>query len=199
MQGANDHCYHGWYSSTAGWQGTEDLGGVFVSNIGFGAASWASERLDIFGVGVTSSNLFHAFYTLSTGWSGWENLGGTITSTPGAVSWGANRIDVFGRGTDGACHQIFWNGQWNGFVNLGGGFENYGMGVSSMGSGLLDVVGVGGGAQVYQLGFNGAWGSWQLISPGPSTSTTSAVSWGPNRIDTFFRGSDNACHHLWSD
>ena len=81
----------------------EDRGGVFASSIGFGAASWASERLDVFGIGVASSNLFHSFYTQSAGWSGWENLGGTLTQTPGAVSWADNRIDLCARGTDGAC------------------------------------------------------------------------------------------------
>ena len=29
------------------------------------------------------------------------------------------------------------------------------------------------------------------------TSAPDAVSWGPNRIDTFVRGTDNALWHKW--
>ena len=201
VQGSNNHCYHGWYDSTVGWQGMQDMGGVFAPGIGFGAASWASGRLDVFGGGINASNLYHLFYISGTGWSpSWENLGGTITATPGAVSWGANRIDVFARGADAACHQILFNGTWSGFINLGGVFQNYGMGVSSMAANQLDVFGIGGGSanKLYQLDFSGTWDAWTLINSTSHASGPSAVSWGPNRIDIFVRSSsDNSCHHLF--
>ncbi|MGZ4964113.1 MAG: GH25 family lysozyme [Limisphaerales bacterium] len=193
--GANNHCYHGWYDSSVGWQGMEDRGGVFVGTTGFGASSWASGRLDVFGVGVTASNLYHMWY--DAGWSGWQNLGGTVTQTPGAVSWGANRIDVFVVDTSSQCKQMFYDGtQWNGFVDLNGVFAPYGFGASSMAYRQLDVFGVGVNSPnvVYDLTFNGSWGSW--TSRGDSgTSTPSATSWSPGRIDLFVRGSDNSCHH----
>jgi hypothetical protein len=198
VQGANNHCYHGWYDSSVGWQGLEDKAGVFAPTIGFGASSWASGRLDVFGVGINNSNLYHLFYQSGAGWSGgWENLGGVVTQTPGAVSWGANRIDVFVVNTSSQCEQKWYDGvQWNGYYNLGGVFAPHGFGASSMAYRQLDIFGVGVNSPnvIYDLGFNGSWGGWTSRG-GTGTSTPSATSWAPGRIDTFTRGTDNSCWH----
>ncbi len=196
VQGANNHCYHGWYDpANGGWNGMEDRAGVFVPGNGFGAASWGSGRLDVFGVGITSSNLYHMSFDGT--WSGWENLSGTVLRTPGAVSWGANRIDVFVMNTSNQCDQKFWDGSWHGFIPMGGVFSTYGFGASSMSYRQLDVYGIGVNSpnNVYDLDFNGSWGGWASLSQG-GTSTPSAVSWGAGRIDAFVRGTDNACHHV---
>jgi GH25 family lysozyme M1 (1,4-beta-N-acetylmuramidase) len=198
VQGANNHCYHGWYTSSGGWGGMEDRGGVFLPNAGFAAASWASGRLDVFGIG-SNSNLYHMYY--DGAWSGWGNLGGTSTQTPAAVSWGANRVDIFTVDTSNDCQHKWWDGvQWSTYENLGGTFAGYGLGASSMSYRELDVFGVGvnSSTSVYDLRFNGSWGSWSSTGA-TGTSTPSATSWGAGRIDTFVRGTDNACWHNYFD
>jgi GH25 family lysozyme M1 (1,4-beta-N-acetylmuramidase) len=194
VQGADNHCYHGWYVSGSGWGGMEDRGGIFANTIGFGAASWASGRLDVFGVG-SNSNLYHMYYNGS--WSGWENLGGIVSQTPAAVSWGANRVDVFVVNTSNQCEHKWWDSvQWSGYENLGGTFAEYGLGASSMTYREIDVFGVGvnSTSSVYDLRYNGGWGNWSNTGA-TGTSSPSATSWGAGRIDTFVRGSDNACWH----
>jgi hypothetical protein len=42
----------------------------------------------------------------------------------------------------------------------------------------------------------GAWRGWESLG-GVLTSDPAAVSWGPNRIDCFVRGTDNAMWHKW--
>ncbi len=42
------------------------------------------------------------------------------------------------------------------------------------------------------------WSSWESLG-GILTSAPAAVSWGPNRIDVFVRGTDNALWHIWWD
>src|SRR5262249_47495824 len=45
--------------------------------------------------------------------------------------------------------------------------------------------------------WNGSsWSGWESLG-GVLTSAPAAVSWGPNRIDCFVRGTDNAMWHKW--
>ena len=44
-----------------------------------------------------------------------------------------------------------------------------------------------------------AWGGWGKSRRGPSRSSPSCTSWGPNRIDCFARGTDLAMYHCWWD
>jgi len=40
------------------------------------------------------------------------------------------------------------------------------------------------------------WSDWMDLG-GQLTSEPAAVSWGPNRIDVFARGTDNALWHIY--
>lgn len=40
------------------------------------------------------------------------------------------------------------------------------------------------------------WSGWESLG-GTLTSAPAAVSWGPNRIDVFVKGTDNALWHKW--
>ena len=40
------------------------------------------------------------------------------------------------------------------------------------------------------------WGGWESLG-GVIMDPPSCVSWGPNRIDCFARGTDNAMYHRW--
>ncbi len=60
----------------------------------------------------------------------------------------------------------------------------------------LDIFGVGGGNSIYQKAWVPGWTGWNPVG-GNSGATPGAVSWGANRIDVFYRGTDNACWHKW--
>jgi hypothetical protein len=74
-----------------------NLGGVSLYEPG--AASWGSNRLDVFTVG-TDAALYHQYSndegtTFYPGNGNWERVGGNAASGPSVVSWGPNRLDVF--------------------------------------------------------------------------------------------------------
>lgn len=90
--------------------------------------SWASTRLDIFGLG-TDNGMYHKYWTPGSGWgpsqTGWENLGGVFNSAPEIVAWSTNRLDIFGLGTDNQMYHKAWTGSsWtSGWKGLGGVFN----------------------------------------------------------------------------
>ncbi len=184
------------------WSEWESLGGSF--SFGPGAASWASGRLDVFGVGADKA-LYHKWFDNT--WSEWESLGGTCELEPAAVSWGNGRIDCFTGFLSGTRpapvrralqHKWFDNGRWSDWEGLGGD-HNTGPGAASWGSGRLDVFGLGNSMQLFHKWFdNGIWSDWERLG-GTWTSAPAAVSWGNGRIDCFVRGTDRAMWHKWFD
>ena len=184
------------------WSEWESLGGSF--SFGPGAASWASGRLDVFGVGADKA-LYHKWFDST--WSEWESLGGTCELEPAAVSWGNGRIDCFTGFLSGTRpapvrralqHKWFDNGQWSNWEGLGGDL-NTGPGAASWASGRLDVFGLGNSMQLFHKWFdNGQWSDWESLG-GTWTSAPAAVSWGNGRIDCFVRGTDRAMWHKWFD
>jgi hypothetical protein len=171
----------------------ESLGGVLTS--GPDAASWASNRLDVFVKG-TDNQLWHKWWD-GTRWNGWEPLGGQLTSDPTAVSWGLNRIDVFAKGTDNQLWHKWWDGaRWNGWEPLGGTLAS-GPDAASWASNRLDVFIKGTDNQLWHKWWDGTrWNGWEPLG-GQLTSDPTAVSWGLNRIDIFYRGTDNSLIHRW--
>jgi hypothetical protein len=90
------------------------------------------------------------------------------------------------------------------FENLGGVLYSS-PAVCSSGVGRLDVFvkAVAGDIDWRSWLFqNGGWSDWNSIGnprSGPVTGDPAAVSWGPNRIDLFVRGTDNVLWHNWYD
>jgi hypothetical protein len=41
---------------------------------------------------------------------------------------------------------------------------------------------------------DGGWGPWEQLGANQFLSHPTAVSWGPNRIDVFLRGTDNGLY-----
>ena len=95
-----------WHRSYRGsWSSfVQEVPGGWVD--GINVATWAPNRLDVFGTDAATHALAHAW------WDGqaWhkEVLDGVMASTPTAVSWAADRIDVFVLGTDGQLWHKFW-------------------------------------------------------------------------------------------
>jgi spore germination protein YaaH len=172
----------------------EALSGAVSS--GPDAASWGSNRLDVFARG-GDGQLVHRSFD-GTSWSAWEGLGGQLAWDPAAVSWGPNRIDVFVRGLDNALWHVDWNGTaWSGWERLGGRLL-YGPDVASWGANRLDIFAAGSDHALYHLAWTGRWSAWQRLG-GTVTAAPGAVSWGTNRIDIVVRGASYHLHHLWWD
>jgi hypothetical protein len=97
--------WHRWFrvNQWTGW--LQEVPGGWAD--GVSAASWAFNRLDVFGADAGSGALAHAW------WDGvrWrrEVLDGVLASTPTATSWAAGRIDVFVLGTDGRLYHKDWS------------------------------------------------------------------------------------------
>ena len=173
----------------------ENLGGPIISSPD--AASWASNRIDVFAVGEDDA-LWHRWWDGSA-WGGWESLGGVLVSDPAAVSWGPNRIDVFAVGVDDALWHRWWDGSgWREWESLGGTLTS-GPDVASWSGNRLDVFARGTDNQMWHRWFDGAgWNGWEPLG-GVLASDPGAVSWGPNRIDVFVTGIDNGLWHRWFD
>ena len=151
----------------------------------------------------TTNGIFQNTWN-GTAWSGWGYLGGSLTSNPSAVSWGPNRIDCFAQGTDNAMWHKWWDGAaWNGWESLGG-VITAGPGAASWGANRLDCFVKGGDNGLWYKwidasvvhGHAGTWSGWHSLG-GLLDNNPGVVSWGPNRIDVFVRGMDNAMWHKW--
>jgi hypothetical protein len=108
-------------------------------------------------------------------WNEWKHLGGSLTSGPGVASWEDKRLDCFVRGAD--THMWHRSGDgfhWGGWYDLGG----------PPSTPILDPG-------VENLVTASALPFVELAS------APAAVSWGPNRIDTFARGTNRHMWHKW--
>ena len=93
-------------------------------------ASWASDRLDIFGLG-TDNQMYHKAWD-GNNWlpsvTDWEPLGGVFNSPPAVISWANDRLDIFALGADNQMYHKAWDGvNWlpsvTGWEPLGGVFN----------------------------------------------------------------------------
>ena len=134
-------------------------------------------------------------------WSQWRNLGGVLTSAPAIASWDRSRLDCFTRGENNHMLHRWGDGvNWSGWEDLGGppGIPIVEGNVPLSGSvGVSGVAGVTAVAVADVIGGPGGGGPFGGIQE--LTSAPAAVSWGPNRIDTFARGSNGHMWHKWWD
>ena len=108
-------------------------------------------------------------------WTPWKNLGGALTSAPAVASWENRRIDCFIRGADNHMWHRSGDGlNWGGWYDLGG----------PPGIPIVDP-------EIAMLR-----GPFDLPFV-ELASAPAAVSWGPNRIDTFARGTNKHMWHKW--
>lgn len=149
-------------------------------------ASWGSGRLDLFAK-ATDSTLWHNWY--SAGWGIGESLGGSLTSAPAAVSWASGRIDVVVRGAGNSYYHKWYDGSWGPtkttFNTLGGNFTGD-PAIASWSSGRLDIYGRGSNGRIEHRWYDAVWlDSWIDMGITQPNCGTSAVSWGPGRVDIF--------------
>jgi hypothetical protein len=172
------------------------------------AVASASDRLDIFGLGV-DRQMYHKAWNASQ-WlpsrTDWEPLGGTFNSPPAAVSWGPERLDIVGLGLNNQMYHKAWNGsQWlpsrSDWEPLGGIFGSPPTAVTH-GADHLDIFALGADRQMYHKAWDGTrWRpsptDWDFPGGafGVFNATPSVVSWASNRLDVFALGSDNRMYH----
>jgi hypothetical protein len=127
--------------------------------------SWASNRLDIFGLGV-DNDMFHKWWDGSN-WgpsqTDWQSLGGIFNSPPAAVSWAPNRLDIFGLGVNNDMFHKWWDGSnWGPSQTdwewLGGTFNSPPAAVS-WAPNRLDIFGLGVNNEMLHKWWDGT--SWQ--------------------------------------
>ncbi len=140
-------------------------------------------------------------------WGGPELLGGNLLSAPNAVSWAAGRLDIFGVDSDTTeLQHWWWDNGWRGPESLGGNLLEDGVSAVSWAVGRLDVFGVDTDTTEPQhwwwdntggpLETNG-WAGPETLG-GKLSSSPSAVSWAPGRLDVF--GTDvftSELQHWW--
>ncbi|MEO8084128.1 MAG: hypothetical protein ABI780_09920 [Ardenticatenales bacterium] len=157
-------------------------------NIGSEIFDYSQE--DLFGAGPSGKAFstrwnnegdWEIFGRIDVKWSAWEDLTGTLSAAPAVASWQENRLDVFVRGPQDHMWHRWWGGAgWSVWEDLGGP-PNIPLPISTHARARvrppIDSV----------------------LSNGPLASAPAAVSWGPNRIDTFARGMDRHLWHKWWD
>jgi hypothetical protein len=184
-------------------------------------SSWGANRLDVF-VGLYLDNIQHKYWD-GTKWSDWEELEAKVSYSPSAVSWGKDRIDIFAKtattGDMDRCYHISWDSRtgwsgWNGQANLRVNIPWFGHKARSpaacaRGINVLDLFVVGSGGRgrdephirsdafpLWHMQWNGTLWSEAEFLKGELTSSPSAVSWGPHRIDVVAFGKDNQLWHI---
>jgi hypothetical protein len=183
--------------------------------------SWGANRIDCFARDYQQPGpMWHTFWD-GTQWvgqtqtNGWDEFpDAQIIDTPKCVSWGENRLDCFARGGPGPdqAMQHWWNstqpnGSWEslGAPPTSGGILDAPKCVS-WGPNRIDCFVRGGDKAMWHIAWDGTqWGRWESLGSPPSGGIPNAgildapkcVSWGPNRLDCFVRGADNAMWHKW--
>ena len=161
------------------------------------AASWASNRLDVFWRGNgDDASLYRRTWNGST-WSSPAGIGGSTSSSPAVAAPGSGKLDVFVRGADNAVWLRRFDGvAWSGWSSLGGATFASPTATPRQGKAIVDVFVRGTNDEVLYRYRNGStWSSgWVSIGapPGGATSAPAALSNAPGRIDVFVRGGDGA-------
>ncbi len=175
------------------------------------ATAWASNRLDLVGLGQDFA-IWHKAWN-GTSWlptqTTWDSLGtpaGTVfAGPPAAVSWGQNRLDIFAPANGDAFHKAWTGTAWTGWDDLGRprqsvGFTAGTLAVVSWGANRLDFFGQGTDGVYYHKAWNGSdWvpsasADWESLG-GVFIGPPAAVSWGSSRVDVFGEGLDGTYYH----
>ena len=181
---------------------------------GVAAVSWGKGRIDLFWRS-SDNHLRHAWYPHHGGWS-WEqdmtaSFGLTpLSSDPAVVSDGEGRADVFWRSSDGHLRHIWYpglSGDWSHEEDMTASFgltpTASAPTAASWELGRFDVFWRSSDGHLRHVWYphHGGWSWEQDMTAGfgltPSASAPAAASWGPGRIDLFWRSSDDHLRHVW--
>jgi hypothetical protein len=134
----------------------------------------------------------------------WENLGGDVVGDPAVASWGSGQLDVFWRHSTARLHHRWYphNGGWSWLQDIGSSSSS--PGAVATDDGKLDVFHFNSSGNLVRRYFpnsSGGWGTENLpaipeqhkrpMGPGQWVAGPTVASWGPGRLDVFWRGADN--------
>ena len=182
----------------ANWSGWFSLEGVLTSAPA--AVSWGENRIDVFALG-TDRQVWHR--TWDGGWLDWISEGGgdveasgLLDDAPGVTATGSKELYLFVRNSGHNLKYKYWGGEsWSAWDFLGGAPIYSSPSVVSRGAGMLDVVARGESGQVL---WRNALGDWTAFD-GTIQDAPALISWGPDRMDLFVRGTDNSLlHSTWN-
>ena len=206
-------------STQPNWSGWGTLGGGLTTDPAL--VSYDATHVGAF---ATNGNLYFNWFRVLT-WDGWVNLGnnGNALSAPPVAVRVGNHIEVFvvdstsgyllhKQGTFNGTAEPSWSG-WEVITRLStdpstGGLMDGGK-LSTMGRPPTVVVSQpnnqisifakfdDGVPRVLTGSGMGSWGIWTNLG-GATPYEPAAVSWGPNRLDTFVTGTDARVYHKYS-
>ena len=137
----------------------------------------------------------------TSGMLGASGLGGGMKGSPDGVSFGGNNRAVFVRGND---DYIWWrvtfDGKpWEQFESLGGLKMTSDPTAVSRKPGEILVFARGEDNKLWVKQYlNGTWRAW-LPWGGTVAGNPDATSWGGNRVDVVYRGTNGEVYHAWLD
>jgi PKD repeat protein len=145
--------------------------------------------------------LWHRHYDGSS-WGAWDNsAGGTLHSAPAIASQADGQFDVFVIGADNQVYRHHWDGSWSGDWQQVGDWPYSAPAWLGPPPELPAPAAVarGGGFDLFRLGPDNTlrWHDgtdWQSLD-GMLASGPGVVSWGPDHMQVFARGVDEALWH----
>ena len=177
--------------------------------------SWGYNRMDVYGVD-DQGHIAHQYwdgYQWGPSYDKIEALGGEFTSPPTAVSDALGKMDIFQVSSNGSLVHKYYDGTaWKpsevDFDDLGSDLDvDTVLSATANGANPLDVFGkAANNNSIYHKYWDGS--SWQPegdslenLDDGTTelVSGPTAVSWGPNRTDTFALDTDQKVKHQYWD
>lgn len=168
------------------------------------AASWDTDRLDVFVLGLNDRAIWHQTWRGSR-WLGWESLGGWLASAPAAVSFSAGRLDVFATDANGSiwhtwCAALGVPGcrgvGFSAWENIPGRPAPGAVGppvVVTGGRNSFDLLVLGGDHAIWHQSYDNSWGAWQSFG-GTFAAPPAVAARGGRSLDIFAVDGDGV---LW--
>jgi hypothetical protein len=124
-KGPDNALWQTFWTASGGWRAWTSKGGNLTSAP---AISWQQDyqRIDVFARG-TDNAVWQRYWIDGVGWSRWTDMGGSIDGGL-AASWGDNGrlLGIYGRGDNGSAWVDWYEGVWQGWLNVGGAIGSNG-------------------------------------------------------------------------
>jgi hypothetical protein len=215
-RGTNDHLMHAWWHGGT-WSWVQDMTAEFNLQPMASSPTACSDQagqLDVFWRG-GDGHVHHLWWPHTSGnWSWDQDLTASygytaIVGAPAAASWAPGRFDVFWLTVDQHIRHAWYphNDDWSWEQDM---TASYGPTlawsppvVTDRGAGVLDLFWQSTDGHIRHLWYphNDDW-SWEQdmtasFGHGPTQVKPAACSWGPGRVDLFWRSTQNHLQHAW--
>jgi hypothetical protein len=215
---ADDHLRHAWYPFNGGWSWEQDLTAAYgLTPLASDPAvcSWGPGRLDVFWKSA-DGHLRHVWYPHGQDWSWEQDMTASYGLTPamaapGVASWAPGRLDLFWVSEDLHLRHVWYphGDDWSNEEDMTAAFGYSpaafsAPAVAGWEPGRLDLF----WRNPTDNSLRHAWyphgddWSWEqnmtaAYGHGPLTHAPAVASWGPGRLDVFWRGKNTHLRHAW--